>query len=64
MGATFCGHEVAVRKSNCAATPITYRGLLNTVPSFPVTLVSSIRKGPIARMWVAAAKQKMTVNIT
>lgn len=63
-GAKFYGHELAVRKSNCAATPVTHRALFYTVPLSSPTLVSSIHKGPIARLRVGAAKQKMMVNVT
>lgn len=35
------GHKLAVRKSNCTATPITYRALLSAVPTSPAR-VSSI----------------------
>lgn len=39
LSAGFCGHELAIRKSNCTATPGAYRALLGPVPTSPVSLL-------------------------
>lgn len=59
-GGSMCSHELAVTESNCIATCITYiSGFAQSCAHVSPTL-----QGPIARLWVGAAKQKMMGNVS
>lgn len=64
MWVTLSGHELAVRKSNCTTTHITFRALLNTVLYLLRLLCPHFTRVPERDCGWEAARQKMMLNVT